>query len=235
MREAIEQFRAAIHSAGLHPPEAIEADGKLHRFAANGKRTDDAGWYVLHGDGIPAGAFGDWRSGTTETWRADIGRPQSAGGSRTPSAAWSDAARARGRGGAGEPRRGRKRRGSGRPRRPRPTTTPTCWGRGKAHGLQVHDGALVIPIRDGAELHSLQFIGPEGDKRFLSGGRVSGCHFLIGKPRGAVHRRGLRHRREHPRGDGSRRCGGIYRRELVVCGPGAAGGSLTAPDRVRGR
>jgi putative DNA primase/helicase len=70
----VEQFRAAIHNAGMHPPEVIEPDGKLHRFASNGKRSDDAGWYVLHDDAIPAGAFGDWRTGASETWRADIGR-----------------------------------------------------------------------------------------------------------------------------------------------------------------
>ena len=74
MREAIEQFRAAIYSAGLSPPEVIEPNGKLHRFASNGKPSDDAGWYVFHDDGIPAGAFGDWRGGLSETWRADIGR-----------------------------------------------------------------------------------------------------------------------------------------------------------------
>ncbi len=74
MREHIEHFRAAIHSAGLNPPEAFEPDGKLHRFASNGKRSDHAGWYVLHDDGIPAGAFGDWRTGASESWRADIGR-----------------------------------------------------------------------------------------------------------------------------------------------------------------
>ncbi len=74
MRNAIDQFRAAIQSAGLIPPDLIEPDGKLHRFAGNGRRGDDAGWYALHGDGIPAGSFGDWRSGQSRTWRADIGR-----------------------------------------------------------------------------------------------------------------------------------------------------------------
>jgi phage/plasmid primase-like uncharacterized protein len=74
MREAIDQFRTAIYGAGLNPPEVIEPDGKLHRFASNGKPSDDAGWYVFHDDGIPAGAFGDWRGGLSETWRADIGR-----------------------------------------------------------------------------------------------------------------------------------------------------------------
>ncbi len=36
MREHIEQFRAAIQNTGLTPPEVIEPDGKLHRFASNG-------------------------------------------------------------------------------------------------------------------------------------------------------------------------------------------------------
>ncbi|MBN8285062.1 hypothetical protein [Zoogloea sp.] len=74
MQDAIEQFRMAIQHAGLLPPEVIEADGRLHRFASNGMRGDDAGWYVFHGDGIPAGAFGDWRTGASKNWRADIGR-----------------------------------------------------------------------------------------------------------------------------------------------------------------
>jgi putative DNA primase/helicase len=68
------EFREAIQAAGLPPPEVIHADGKLHRFSSNGKPGDDAGWYVLHGDGIPAGSYGDWRDGSSQTWRADIGR-----------------------------------------------------------------------------------------------------------------------------------------------------------------
>ena len=74
MTNPIEQFRGAIESAGLHPPEVVQPDGKLHRFATSGRPSDDAGWYVFHNDGIPAGVFGDWRTGTTGTWRADIGR-----------------------------------------------------------------------------------------------------------------------------------------------------------------
>ena len=41
---------------------------------------------------------------------------------------------------------------------------------------------LLIPLRDGAELHSLQTIAADGGKRFLPGGRVAGCYFSIGKP-----------------------------------------------------
>jgi putative DNA primase/helicase len=70
-----ESFAQALRNAGIVPPPEIIADGRLHRFSPTGKRGDDAGWYVLHGDGIPAGAFGDWRSGISQTWRADFGRP----------------------------------------------------------------------------------------------------------------------------------------------------------------
>ena len=73
--EAISQFIDAMRAAGLTPPDSIEATGKLARFSTNGKRGDDSGWYVFHGDGgIPAGAFGDWRSDVHVTWAANIGR-----------------------------------------------------------------------------------------------------------------------------------------------------------------
>ena len=70
---AIEQFRIAIRKGGIQPLEIIESDGKLHCFATNGKRDDTAGWYVVYGDGVPAGAFGDWRTGFPEEWCADFG------------------------------------------------------------------------------------------------------------------------------------------------------------------
>jgi AAA domain/Toprim domain len=38
---------------------------------------------------------------------------------------------------------------------------------------------------DGGELHCLQFIGPDGEKRFLAGGRVTGCYFSIGAVKGS--------------------------------------------------
>jgi phage/plasmid primase-like uncharacterized protein len=72
--DASSDFCSAIRAGGLEAPEAVEPDGRLHRFSTNGKRAHDAGWYVLFGDGVPAGAFGCWRSGIRGTWRADIGR-----------------------------------------------------------------------------------------------------------------------------------------------------------------
>ena len=57
----------------------------------------------------------------------------------------------------------------------------------KAHGLRVHGGLLLVPLRDAnGVLHSLQTIDRNGDKRFLSGGRVKGCYHSIGRPSGRI-------------------------------------------------
>jgi len=55
----------------------------------------------------------------------------------------------------------------------------------KANGARLHKGVLVIPVRSGDELLSLQFIAEDGGKRFLSGGRITGGYFSIGTIRGA--------------------------------------------------
>jgi putative DNA primase/helicase len=185
---AISQFRDAILAAGLTPPSAIEADGKLRRFASNGKRGDDAGWYLLHGDGIPAGSFGDWRTGLTQTWRADIGRALTP----TEEAAHRDKAEAM--------RREREAEETQRKAEAK-TRAAAIWKAAslapddhayltrksvKAHGAKLHKGMLVIPMRADGTIHSLQFIGGEGDKRFLTGGRVAGCYFSIGDTKGAM-------------------------------------------------
>ena len=64
--DAIEQFRSAIYAAGIEPPDHLVGDGKIHRFRTNGRADDDSGWYTLHVDGLPAGAFGCWRSDISE-------------------------------------------------------------------------------------------------------------------------------------------------------------------------
>lgn len=50
----------------------------------------------------------------------------------------------------------------------------------EAHGARLHNGALIIPMRAENKLYSLQFIGANGEKRFQTGGRVTGCYFSIG-------------------------------------------------------
>jgi putative DNA primase/helicase len=60
----------------------------------------------------------------------------------------------------------------------------TCKGI-KPNGAKFYNDALVIPLRADGDIHSIQFIAPDGSKKFLTGGRVSGCYFSIGSPKGA--------------------------------------------------
>ena len=188
MNSAIDQFRGAIESAGLIAPAMIEADGKLRRFASNGKRGDDAGWYALHDDGIPAGIFGDWRNGISQTWRADIGRKLT----HAEDAAHRAKIEAMRHEREAEKLREQAEAASKaaaiwKAARPAPEDHPYLVRKGiKASGARLHNDALVIPMRDGSELHSLQFIGTDGDKRFLTGGRVAGCYYSIGTTKGAA-------------------------------------------------
>ncbi|MDR3415267.1 MAG: DUF927 domain-containing protein [Nevskia sp.] len=188
MRDPIAQFRDAILAAGLNPPDVIEPDGKLHRFASNGKRGDDAGWYVFHNDRIPAGAYGDWRSGTADTWRADIGRTLTAAEETDQHARVEAIRRER------ETREARRRAAAARKAAeiwnaamPATADHPYLVAKGvKPHGLRTRGGRLIAPARVGDELLSLQFIAPDGGKRFLPGGSMAGCHFIIGAVEGTA-------------------------------------------------
>ena len=52
-----------------------------------------------------------------------------------------------------------------------------------AYGLKQLRDMLLVPARDlDGTLHTLQFISADGTKRFLTGGRIAGCYFAIGRP-----------------------------------------------------
>jgi putative DNA primase/helicase len=69
----------------------------------------------------------------------------------------------------------------------RPATNTHAYLQRKAvhaYGIRQLRDMLLIPARDiHGELHTLQFITADGTKRFLTGGRIVGCYFAIGKPR----------------------------------------------------
>ena len=175
----MEPFRTAMRDAGLQPPEVIEPDGKLHRFSTNGNPHDTAGWYVFYGDDIPAGSFGDWRSGLSESWHAKIGRSLSAAEAAAHGARMAAARRLR------DEERARERADAATRARTRwasahdaPSDHPYLIHKKiQPHGARVHDGALVFPVIADGHICSLQFIDPDGSKRFLSGGRVTGGYF----------------------------------------------------------
>ena len=188
MNELIEQFRQAIESAGLNPPDEITNDGKIHRFSSNGKPRDESGWYVLHSDGVAAGAFGCWREGFTQNWCSKSTTEMT----RAEREAHRNRVQAMKAQRDSELEHRNELAAVNAASRFKAATTctshPYLTTKGvQAHGIRLEGDNLLIPMRDTAgKLHSLQTITPDGDKRFMTGGRVKGCYLSIGKPTGKL-------------------------------------------------
>lgn len=195
-----DDFHQAIFAAGLTPPAKIDDDGQIHRFSSNGKRGDDSGWYVFHPDDPVAGAFGCWRLGLKQGWcskspdtmtqvereshrkRVEAMQAQleaetirrHAEAAEKAQRLWADA-------------------------EPVDAEHPYLVNKNvHQHGLRHVDyklimrygddapilrhmcDALIVPLYGGDDLASLQFITPDGSKRFLPGGKIKGSYSPIG-------------------------------------------------------
>ena len=184
----VRSFRDAVAGAGLTPPEVIHADGQLHRFATNGKRSDAAGWYCLHGDNLPAGAFGDWRQGVSHTWCSK------------DNATMTDSEREAYRQRMQQIQAQREaeqeqRHESAQDQAQQQWDSASPVGEHayltakgvQGYGLRQQGDMLLVPLRDvSGTLHSLQTIDASGNKRFLAGGKVQGCFHSIGQPDGCI-------------------------------------------------
>ncbi|NNM64882.1 MAG: hypothetical protein HKL99_09775 [Burkholderiales bacterium] len=181
MAPAYQGLLDALRAHGIEPadPGEVVADGVLHRFQIEGdKRGSRNGWAVLHQD---HGAAGSWKSGVTCTWsakatakmtrqekdehysrvrqaQATAQRQREAdhqAAAERASMLWAKATPAM----AEHPYLVKKRIPPG-------------------HARQAGD-LLVLKIEDvNGNTRSLQYIGPDGVKRMLSGGAKRG-HFII--------------------------------------------------------
>jgi putative DNA primase/helicase len=183
-----EQFRQAMHNAGITPPDSIVDDGTRHRFSTNGKPTDKSGWYVLHGDGVPAGIFGDWRAGVMQNWcsKADNSMTEA---ERQAHSKRVQAMQRQREAEQAQHQQAAATNACNRWEQAKPCTTHAYLTRKgiHPHGARLEGEKLVIPMRttDGT-LHSLQTIAPDGLKMFMQGGRITGCYFAIGKPNDSI-------------------------------------------------
>lgn len=183
---------AAMEADGLGPHKALDLvpDGKLRRFRVRGDKSGSVnGWVVAHEHPVPSGAYGSWKTGTTHTWRAGGTDPltpaQHAELQRQFKAM--QAARDAERLAVHQVARERAEK-LWRTARPADDAHPYLQRKGiRGFGVRQLNGMLVVPARDGAgTLHTLQFISADGNKRFLSGGRIAGCYCAIGRPGKAV-------------------------------------------------
>ncbi len=185
------EFLDALRAADIVPsdPNAIVADGELHRFHVEGDKCGSQnGWFVLHA--VPtAGAFGHWRTGgETHRWRGGACRLSLSERDRMRNV-W---ARAKCEREAKEHRAQRAAQIRAQERwhaAAEPIQShPYLVAKGvKAYGIRQRDHLLLIPMRDATgELWGVQTIAPDGAKRFASGSRTRGLFHLIGEFGGDV-------------------------------------------------
>ena len=184
----VQAFRDAMAGAGLTPPDVIHADGQIHRFSTNGKRSDAAGWYCLHGDNLPAGAFGDWRQGVTHTWCSKDNATMTDSEREAYRQRIQQIQAQRDSDQAQRHESARDRAGSMWGESIPAVGHPYLTAKGvQGYGLRQTGDVLLVPLRDvSGTLHSLQTIDADGCKRFLSGGKAKGCYHSIGTPDGCI-------------------------------------------------
>ena len=175
-------FRAEIESAGLRPNEVIP-DGKIHRCPVDGKPSARDGAYVLYGDDTPAGWWLNWRTGQEDIWRANRERPLNEQERQSLARQMESARREReaeqAREQAQAANRARAMLGKAKPCISQPYLERK--GVKPCPRLKVDaENRLLVPVLgpDGKP-QSLQTITPNGEKRFLAGGRMAGGYFPI--------------------------------------------------------
>jgi putative DNA primase/helicase len=180
-------FLDRLVAAGLAPIKFRPvADGRIHRFRVEGDKAGSRnGWCVLYADPIGHGAFGSWRTGESHTWRTESERTMTPAESAEQRRQFESMRRQR----AEEEAHVREEARSKAARlwdmtKPAEAAHPYLVRKGvKAWGIRQLRDSLVIPARDAhGLLHTLQFIGGDGDKRFLTGGRIQACYCAIGRP-----------------------------------------------------
>ncbi len=180
--DAIEAFRKAVIEAGLRPGEIVP-DGRFHRCGTADRPKGDSGWILLYDD-PPAGAYGDWRTGLSKTWSGGNGRELDPGTRKRIKQKIEAEKKAR-----AEEEAARHAKAAEETKRiliscpDADDTTPYLQKKGvhSVPGLKRDGNDLVIPVLDPRDSQpmSLQRIAPDGEKRFLPGGKTRGGYFSI--------------------------------------------------------
>ncbi|GAB0151609.1 toprim domain-containing protein [Marinobacterium sp. BA1] len=179
-------FEQRLESEGLAVKDGVINDGQIHRFhIAGDKPCTKNGWYVMHTKRISFGAFGNWRTGYSASWREDFSDEL------TATERWElQTQMAQVREQQRELHATQQDETAARAKRmwdqaqPADPQHPYLRRKGilPLNLRQLGDRLLVPLINAEQELRNLQQIHPDGEKRFLSGGQVKGCFCLIDAP-----------------------------------------------------
>lgn len=183
--DIVQGFRQALHANGIQLYGEIIADGQLHRGHIEGQKSGSKNLaYVVHTDGCPAGWFHDFKNGVSGTWRSDHKNAKHSYVSQKE--------RNRAKQRLETNQRKKNEAAANKARHIWDKTYPISnleqhpylvRKRINPYGAHLYYESLVIPIFDESlRVINLQFITPNGEKRFLSGAKKKGCFYAIGDP-----------------------------------------------------
>lgn len=183
----LEAVRRACGEIGTASPDSILVDSIVHRYhdSHNDRPGQRNGWYIAHHnpDGTTGGTVGSWKLGTSATFCTSCRRPYTS----------EEKARF-----AKEQAEARQRVEAERLKRQADAAAKAVrlWRHSRpavpAHAYLVNKGvcphrarqtgaALVLDYRNNEGIiTTLQFIQPDGSKRFLAGGEVAGSSHRFG-------------------------------------------------------
>jgi len=177
-QDCIEQFREFARQHGFELPAEVIADGKVHRFGPR-----DVYAYCLHSDGVPNGWVQNWQQGETRhQWKANGLKFNAKDRARRDDeikAAKAEREAAKGKSHAHAASEAERIWNEATPARP--DHPYLARKRVKPHGLREYKGTLVIPIWKSGKIVNLQFIAPDGKKRFLKGAPKKGAYYIVGE------------------------------------------------------
>lgn len=178
-------FKAYMQSFGIICSNEIIHDGNIHRFHVEGDRAASKnGWYVLHdlGNGLMAGSFGSWKLGVKERWcncDDDKVTPQARQAIVKIHKKIDYEIK--------EKQNIAKEKASFILARATKQSHAYLINKGIQQTGLVYKNCLTVPIYDqNKELTNLQFITENGSKRFLAGGQIKGCYYVIGDLQGKI-------------------------------------------------
>jgi putative DNA primase/helicase len=191
--DAMSNLLDHMAQAGLTPHKALDLnpDGRIHRYRVAGDKAGSTnGWYVLREQGRDQFAtFGSWKTNQQHHWQSRHTAVMSKAEREELKRAKAEALQlAQAEQAAVQQAAREKASRLWQLARPAPDSHPYLQRKGiRGFGARQLGEALLIPARDAeGRLWTVQFVYPDGSKRFLTGGRIRGCYASIGRPGGVL-------------------------------------------------
>ncbi|EFL50721.1 conserved hypothetical protein [Solidesulfovibrio fructosivorans JJ]] len=188
----VNEFAQVLAAAGIEPTEII-TDGHLHRCPVSGRPRTKDGAYLFHADENPSGWFQNFVTGETGTWTQKRTQPLTPA-ERKALAARIEADKARRQAELAQAQAQARVRAERILAKLPPANPEHPYlirkGIQAAPGTKVSPAELLtVPVLDpDGKPMSMQFIQPDGQKRFLRGGQIDGGFFPIkGDPSQPLH------------------------------------------------